>query len=153
PTTAIGKTLVSSSMIDRVAAKIGRKVVEVPVGFKWFVSGLLAGSLGFAGEESAGACLLRKDGTTGTTDKDGIVMDLVCAETLAVTGKTPSQRYDELATELGRPLYTRVDRPITAEAKAALKKLSPDKITAKTLAGQPIQSILTRAPGNNAEIG
>ena len=153
PTTAIGKTLVSSSMIDRVAAKIGRRVVEVPVGFKWFVGGLLDGSLGFAGEESAGACLLRQDGTTWTTDKDGIVMDLVMAEIVGATGKTPSDRYDELAKELGRPLYTRVDRPITAEAKAALKTLSPDKISVKTLAGQPIQAILTKAPGNGADIG
>jgi phosphoglucomutase len=150
---AIGKTLVSSALIDRVARRLGRKVVEVPVGFKWFVPGLLDGSLGFGGEESAGASFLRRDGTVWSTDKDGIIMDLLAAEIRARTGKDPGQRYGELAAELGAPLYTRIDAPATPAEKAVLKKLSPGAVRASTLAGEPIVAKLTRAPGNGAEIG
>ncbi len=149
----VGKTLVSSSMIDRVAKDLGRRVVEVPVGFKWFVDGLLDGSLGFGGEESAGASFLRRDGTVWSTDKDGIILDLLAAEILARTGKDPGVHYQELTKRFGAPLYTRIDQPATAAQKSALKKLSPEAVRATTLAGEPILQRLTRAPGNNAEIG
>lgn len=149
----VGKTLVSSSMIDRVVASLGRELVEVPVGFKWFVPGLVGGTLGFGGEESAGASFLRFDGTVWSTDKDGIIMDLLAAEILAVTGKTPSQRYAELAEEYGAPAYARTDAPATREQKAILKKLSPEQVTATELAGEKIVAKLTEAPGNGAAIG
>ena len=150
---AIGKTVVSSSLIDRVAKNIGRRVSEVPVGFKWFVEGLLNGDYGFGGEESAGASFLKKDGQVWTTDKDGLVMDLLAAEITATTGKDPGQHYLELTEKLGRPIYTRVDQPATPEQKSILKKLSPDQVRADSLAGEPITAKLTRAPGNGAEIG
>jgi phosphoglucomutase len=149
----IGKTLVSSSLIDRVAERIKRRLVEVPVGFKWFVSGLLDRSLGFGGEESAGASFLRQDGTAWSTDKDGIIMDLLAAEITARTGKNPAQLYRELTNELGEPVYERIDAPATPEQKAALAKLSPAHITATTLAGDRIIALLTTAPGNGAPIG
>ncbi|UVT17360.1 MAG: alpha-D-glucose phosphate-specific phosphoglucomutase [Nitrospira sp.] len=149
----IGKTLVSSSLIDRVAAKLQRKLVEVPVGFKWFVSGLLEGSLGFGGEESAGASFLRHNGTVWSTDKDGIIMDLLAAEMMAKTGRDPSELYRDLTGELGEPVYERVDAPATPEQKAVLSKLSPDQVNAAELAGDRIVSMLTKAPGNNAAIG
>jgi phosphoglucomutase len=149
----IGKTVVSSSMIDRVAAKIGRRLVEVPVGFKWFVDGLYDGSLGFGGEESAGASFLRRDGTVWTTDKDGIIMDLLAAEMMAVTGYDPAELYEGLTRELGSPVYARIDAPASAAQKAVLQKLSPADVTATELAGDPITSMLTRAPGNDAAIG
>lgn len=152
-TSAIGKTLVSSSMIDRVGRELGRHVVEVPVGFKWFVAGLLDGSLGFGGEESAGASFLRRDGLVWTTDKDGIIMDLLAAEITARTGKDPGVHYQEMTARLGNPFYTRIDAPATPEQKARLKKLSPEDVKATALAGEPIISRLTRAPGNQAEIG
>ncbi|HEX4383298.1 MAG TPA: phosphoglucomutase (alpha-D-glucose-1,6-bisphosphate-dependent) [Myxococcales bacterium] len=150
---AVGKTLVSSALIDRVAAKIGRKLREVPVGFKWFVDGLLDGSLGFGGEESAGASFLRKDGSAWSTDKDGMIMDLVGAEMLGRTGKDPGVLYQELSKELGAPIYTRIDAAATPAQKAKLKKLSPEAVKASTLAGEPITARLVRAPGNDAEIG
>ena len=150
---AIGKTLVSSALIDRVAAKLSRTLREVPVGFKWFVDGLLDGSLGFGGEESAGASFLRRDGTVWSTDKDGILLDLLAAEILARTGDDPAVRYRKLSAELGSPLYTRIDAPATPRQKALLKKLSPDAVQATRLAGEPILARLTRAPGNGAEIG
>jgi phosphoglucomutase len=149
----IGKTLVSSALIDRVAARLGRRLVEVPVGFKWFVDGLLTGDLGFGGEESAGASFLRRDGTAWTTDKDGIVMDLLAAELRARTGHDPGEHYRALAAELGAPIYARVDAPATPAQKAILKRLSPSAVTATTLAGEPITAKLTRAPGNGADIG
>lgn len=149
----VGKTLVSSSMIDRVVAKLGREFVEVPVGFKWFVPGLVEGTIGFGGEESAGASFLRFDGTVWSTDKDGIILDLLAAEITAVTGKTPSQRYAELAEEFGAPAYARTDAPANREQKAALKKLSPEQVTATELAGEEITAKLTEAPGNGAAIG
>jgi phosphoglucomutase len=149
----VGKTLVSSAIIDRVAAKIGRKLVEVPVGFKYFVDGLLDGSLGFGGEESAGASVLRRDGLVWTTDKDGIIMDLLAAEILARTEEDPSSHYEALTRELGSPRYVRIDAPATPAEKARLKKLTPDAVRARELAGEPITAILTRAPGNGAEIG
>jgi phosphoglucomutase len=149
----IGKTLVSSSMIDRVAKRLGRRLVEVPVGFKWFVDGLFDGSLGFAGEESAGASFLRRDGTVWTTDKDGIIMGLLAAEILARTGKDPGEVYHALTEEFGAPVYQRIDAPATPEQKALLTKLSPDQVTAGELAGDPIQSMLTTAPGNGAPLG
>lgn len=149
----VGKTLVSSSMIDRVAKKLGRKLVEVPVGFKWFVDGLLDGSLGFGGEESAGASFLRKDGRVWTTDKDGIIMDLLAAEITAVTGKDPAQHYQELEDEFGSPVYQRIDAPASRKQKEALKNLSPELIDADKLAGEEITAKLTRAPGNNEPIG
>ena len=152
-TTHVGKTLVSSSMIDRVAKDLGRRVVEVPVGFKWFVPGLLDGSLGFGGEESAGASFLRRDGTTWTTDKDGILLDLLACEILAKTGKDPGTHYVELTQRFSAPLYTRIDQPATSAQKAKLKKLSPDAVKATLLAGETITHRLTRAPGNDAEIG
>lgn len=150
---AIGKTLVSSSMIDRVGKEIGRQVCEVPVGFKWFVSGLLDGSFGFGGEESAGASFLRKDGTVWTTDKDGIIMDLLAAEITAKTGKDPGQHYQELTGRLGKSYYTRIDSPATPEQKARLSKLSPDDVKADSMAGEAIVAKMTKAPGNNAAIG
>ncbi|MBM4145496.1 MAG: alpha-D-glucose phosphate-specific phosphoglucomutase [Nitrospira sp.] len=150
---AVGKTLVSTSMIDRVAEALGRKVYEVPVGFKWFVDGLLDGSYGFGGEESAGASFLRKNGTVWTTDKDGIIMDLLACEITARTGKDPAELYKDLEDRFGRPSYIRIDAPATPAQKAILKKLSPDMVTAHELAGETIISKLTRAPGNNAEIG
>lgn len=152
-TTSVGKTLVSSSMINRIADKLGRKLVEVPVGFKWFVGGLLDGSLGFAGEESAGASFLRKNGNVWSTDKDGIIMSLLAAEITAATGKDPGQHYQELEEEFGSPLYNRIDAPATVEQKKVLAGLSPEQIDAKTLAGEPIINILTKAPGNDASIG
>lgn len=150
---AVGKTLVSSSMIDRVVQKLERKLVEVPVGFKWFVDGLVSGEIGFGGEESAGASFLRFDGSVWSTDKDGIILDLLAAEILAVTGKTPSQRYAELVEEYGEPFYARTDAEANREQKAVLKKLSPEQVTATTLAGEEITAKLTEAPGNNAAIG
>ncbi|MEE2031215.1 phosphoglucomutase (alpha-D-glucose-1,6-bisphosphate-dependent) [Rhodococcus chondri] len=152
-TSKVGKTLVSSSMIDRVAAGLGRELIEVPVGFKWFVPGLLDGSVGFGGEESAGASFLRRDGSVWSTDKDGLVMALLAAEITAVTGTTPSRRYAELAEQYGNPAYARVDAPATREQKAVLAKLSPDQVTATELAGEPITATLTEAPGNGAAIG
>ena len=153
PGTSVGKTLVSSSLIDRVASQLDRRVVEVPVGFKWFVDGLLDGSLGFGGEESAGASFLRRDGTVWTTDKDGIILDLLAVEILARTGKDPGEHYRDLAARFGAPHYTRIDQAATAAQKAALKKLSPEAVKATSLAGEPILQRLTRAPGNNADIG
>ncbi|WP_144943070.1 phosphoglucomutase (alpha-D-glucose-1,6-bisphosphate-dependent) [Kocuria salsicia] len=149
----VGKTLVSSSIIDRVAESLGRRLDEVPVGFKWFVPGLLDGSVGFGGEESAGASFLRLDGSAWTTDKDGIIMALLAAEITARTGKTPSQRYRELTEQFGDPVYQRIDAPANREQKAALKKLSPEQVTADTLAGERITAKLTEAPGNGAAIG
>jgi phosphoglucomutase len=151
--TAVGKTLVSSSMIDRVVADLGRKLVEVPVGFKWFVPGLIDGSVGFGGEESAGASFIRHDGTVWSTDKDGIILDLLASEITAVTGKTPSQRYAELAEKFGAPFYARTDAEANREQKAILKALSPEQVTATTLAGENITAKLTNAPGNGAAIG
>jgi phosphoglucomutase len=150
---AVGKTLVSSALIDRVAARLGRTLVEVPVGFKWFVPGLLDGSLGFGGEESAGASFLRRDGTVWTTDKDGILMDLLAVEMRARSGKDPGVLYRELAAALGAPLYARVDAAATPAEKTILKKLSPASVAATELAGEPVVAKLTRAPGNGAEIG
>jgi phosphoglucomutase len=150
---AVGKTLVSSSMIDRVSARLGRKLSEVPVGFKWFVDGLIDGTYGFGGEESAGASFLRKDGTVWTTDKDGIIMDLLACEITAKRGKDPAELYKDLEEELGSPLYERIDAPATTEQKEALKELSADMVTAKELAGEAIITKLTRAPGNDAPIG
>ncbi len=149
----IGKTIVSSSMIDRVAKRLGRKLVEVPVGFKWFVEGLSDGSLGFGGEESAGASFLRKDGSVWTTDKDGIILALLSAEILATTGKSPSDHYEALTGEFGNPVYARVEAPASAEEKANFKKLSADQITASEFAGEKIVEKLTTAPSNNASIG
>ncbi|MCW2816395.1 MAG: phosphoglucomutase, alpha-D-glucose phosphate-specific [Nocardioides sp.] len=154
PATArIGKTLVSSSMIDRVAADLGTPMVEVPVGFKWFVPGLVDGSFGFGGEESAGASFLRMDGTTWTTDKDGLLLCLLGAEILARTGRSPSEHYADLVARHGEPAYARIDAPATREQKAALAALSPDAVTATTLAGEEITARLTEAPGNGARIG
>jgi phosphoglucomutase len=149
----VGKTLVSSSMIDRVVTKLGRKLSEVPVGFKWFVAGLVDGSFCFGGEESAGASFLRRDGTVWTTDKDGPIMDLLAAEITARTGKDPGQHYQELTAEFGNPYYTRIDAPATPEQKAQLQKLSPDAVKESRLAGEAVTAKLTRAPGNNAPIG
>ncbi|THA32046.1 phosphoglucomutase (alpha-D-glucose-1,6-bisphosphate-dependent) [Streptomyces sp. A1547] len=149
----IGKTLVSSSMIDRVAADLGRELVEVPVGFKWFVDGLSAGTIGFGGEESAGASFLRRDGSVWTTDKDGIILALLASEMLAVTGQTPSERYAGLTARFGEPAYARIDAPATREEKAVLGRLSPRQVTADTLAGEPVTAVLTEAPGNGAAIG
>jgi phosphoglucomutase len=150
---AVGKTLVSSSMIDRVAADLGRRLAEVPVGFKWFVDGLLDGSYGFGGEESAGASFVRTDGSVWTTDKDGIILNLLAAEVTAVTGENPAQHYERLAGRFGAPAYERRDVATTDERKAVLKKLSPEAITATELAGEAITAVLTRAPGNDAPIG
>ncbi len=153
PNAGIGKTLVSSSLIDRVAIKLKRPLVEVPVGFKWFVGGLLNSSLGFGGEESAGASFLRRDGTVWSTDKDGIIMDLLAAEMMAKTGKDPAQLYRDLTAELGAPAYERIDAPATPEQKTILSKLSPNQVKATTLAGDKITAMLTKAPGNGATIG
>ncbi|MGQ1837711.1 phosphoglucomutase (alpha-D-glucose-1,6-bisphosphate-dependent) [Kocuria turfanensis] len=153
PEAGVGKTLVSSSIIDRVAASLGRELVEVPVGFKWFVPGLMDGSIGFGGEESAGASFLRTDGTVWSTDKDGIILALLASEITARTGKTPSQRYAELTEDFGAPVYQRIDAPATREQKAALKQLSPVQVEADTLAGEQITAKLTNAPGNGAAIG
>ena len=150
---AVGKTLVSSSMIDRVTAELGRELSEVPVGFKWFVEGLRTGRYGFGGEESAGASFLRRDGTVWTTDKDGIILDLLAAEITAVTGKDPAQHYARLVERFGEPVYERIDEAATPEDKAKLVKLSPEQVTASELAGEPIVAKLTSAPGNGAPIG
>jgi phosphoglucomutase len=150
---AVGKTLVSSSMIDRVAASLGRKLCEVPVGFKWFVDGLVDGSYGFGGEESAGASFLRKDGTVWSTDKDGIILSLLACEILAVTGKDPGEHYKELTAKFGCPVYARMDAIATREEKAKLLALSPEQVQAKTMAGEPITAKLTHAPANGAAIG
>ncbi|MDY4387784.1 phosphoglucomutase (alpha-D-glucose-1,6-bisphosphate-dependent) [Pectobacterium aroidearum] len=150
---AVGKTLVSSAMIDRVVADLGRKLVEVPVGFKWFVDGLYDGSFGFGGEESAGASFLRFDGTPWSTDKDGIILCLLAAEITAVTSKNPQQHYDELAQRFGAPSYNRIQASATHAQKAVLSKLSPEQVSASTLAGDPITARLTAAPGNGASIG
>jgi phosphoglucomutase len=150
---AVGKTLVSSSIIDRVAADLGRKLWEVPVGFKWFVPGLVDGSVGFGGEESAGASFLRKDGTAWTTDKDGILLALLASEIIAVTGKSPSQLYRELTEKFGDPVYERIDAAASKEQKAKLAKLSGEAITATELAGEPIVAKLSEAPGNGAAVG
>ncbi|GAN61082.1 phosphoglucomutase, alpha-D-glucose phosphate-specific [Acetobacter cibinongensis] len=149
----IGKTLVSSSLIDRVAAELGRKLVEVPVGLKWFVPGLMDGSLGFGGEESAGATFLRRDGTVWTTDKDGLILSLLAAEITAKTGKNPSQHYHEISARLGTPYYQRIDAAATPDQKAKLSKLSPEQYPGDTLAGEAITAKLTKAPGNGAAIG
>lgn len=151
--TAVGKTLVSSSLIDRVAAGIGKKLIEVPVGFKWFVPGLLTGEVGFGGEESAGGSFLRTDGTVWTTDKDGLIMDLLASEIIAVTGKSPSQLHAEQAERYGDSAYARIDAPATKAQKARLAELSPEDVTATELAGEPIAAKLVRAPGNDAPIG
>lgn len=153
PDCAVGKTLVSSSLIDKVAASLGRTLIEVPVGFKYFVPGLVDGSVGFGGEESAGASFLRFDGTVWTTDKDGIILCLLASEILAVTGKTPSQLHREQVERFGDSAYTRVEAPADSEAKAKLKKLAPENVSARELAGDPITAKLVRAPGNDAEIG
>jgi phosphoglucomutase len=150
---SVGKTLVSTSMIDRVAEHLKRKLSEVPVGFKWFVEGMLDGSLGFGGEESAGASFLRRDGTVWTTDKDGILMDLLAAEITAKSGRDPGKLYRDLEEKFGRAFYKRIDVPASLEQKAVLKKLSPELVSASNLAGEPILAKLTRAPGNHADIG
>ena len=153
PDAAIGKTLVSSSMIDRVAASLGRRLVEVPVGFKWFVDNLVDGSFGFGGEESAGASFLRRDGTVWSTDKDGIILGLLAAEILATTGKDPGEHYHDLTARFGAPVYERIDAPANASQKARLSRLSASEVQATSLAGEPITAILTEAPGNNKPIG
>jgi phosphoglucomutase len=150
---AIGKTLVSSSMIDRIAAELGRTLCEVPVGFKWFVDGLLDGSFGFGGEESAGASFLRRDGSTWVTDKDGIILNLLAAEITARSGRDPGEHYRELEERFGSPVYERIDAPANREQKAVLADLAPEQVTATELAGEPIMARLTRAPGNGAAIG
>ena len=150
---AVGKTLVSSSMIDRVVRQLDRQLCEVPVGFKWFVPGLFDGSCCFGGEESAGASFLRHDGTVWTTDKDGPIMNLLAAEMTARTEKDPGEHYRELTAQFGTPYYTRLDAPVTLDQKARLAQLSPEAVKASTLAGEPITARLTRAPGNNAPIG
>jgi phosphoglucomutase len=149
----IGKTVVSSSMIDRIAARLRRRLYEVPVGFKWFVDGLFDGSLGFGGEESAGASFLRMDGTVWTTDKDGIVPALLSAEITARSGHDPGAAYDGLTRELGEPLFARIDAPATPEQRQLLSRLTPQQVASKELAGETIESVLTRAPGNDAAIG
>ena len=153
PDAAVGKTLVSSSMIDRVVAGLGRRLLEVPVGFKWFVPGLLDGSVAFGGEESAGASFLKRDGSVWTTDKDGIILALLASEIQAVTGSSPSQLYRGLTEQYGEPAYARIDSPATREQKAILGRLSPQQVTATTLAGEPITATLTTAPGNGAPLG
>ena len=150
---AVGKTVVSSGIIDRVAGMIGRRVVEVPVGFKWFVDGLVDGSFGFGGEESAGASFLRRDGSVWTTDKDGLIPGLLAAEITARTGRDPAENFAKLTKKLGTPYYERIDAPATGEQKAILKKLSPTGVEAKELAGEPITAVFDKAPGNNAAIG
>jgi phosphoglucomutase len=153
PSAGVGKTLVSSSLLDLVVASLGRKLVEVPVGFKWFVDGLLSGSLGFGGEESAGASFLRRDGTVWTTDKDGIIMALLSAEILARTGKDPGQIYAGLTEQFGAPVYQRIDAPATPQQKARLATLAPEQVHDHDLAGDPIERMLTVAPGNGAPLG
>jgi len=150
---AVGKTLVSTSMLDRVAGELPRRLLEVPVGFKWFVDGLVDGSLGFGGEESAGASFLRRDGSVWTTDKDGLIACLLAAELTAVTGRNPAAAYNELTARFGAPAYRRIDAPATPDQKAILAKLSPVQVSATTLAGEPVTAVLTRAPGNDAPIG
>jgi phosphoglucomutase len=150
---AVGKTVVSSSMIDRVAAHLGRRLIEVPVGFKWFVDGLRDGSCGFAGEESAGASFLRHDGSVWTTDKDGIILDLLAVEMMAKTGRDPGELYRELTRQFGDPVYERLDAPATPEQKAILLQLSPQQVQATELAGEKILAMLTKAPGNGSLIG
>jgi phosphoglucomutase len=150
---AVGKTAVSSGMIDRVVAKLGRKLIEVPVGFKWFSAGLIDGSLGFGGEESAGASFLRRDGTVWTTDKDGLIMGLLAAEITARTGHDPRKLYDSVTADLGKSFYQRIDAPATNEQKKLLAILTPEQFDAKELGGEPIEAKLTRAPGNNQRIG
>jgi len=150
---AVGKTLVSSAIIDRVVAAMGRPLVEVPVGFKWFVDGLLDSSLGFGGEESAGGSFLRFDGSPWTTDKDGLVMALLAAEITACTGKDPGEHYREITAAHGEPIYTRIDQPATPAEKSRLRQLSPSQVKSSTLAGEPITAVLTKAPGNGASIG
>jgi phosphoglucomutase len=150
---AVGKTLVSSSLIDRVVERLDRKLFEVPVGFKWFSPGLFDGSICFGGEESAGASFLSSDGTVWTTDKDGIILSLLAAEIIATTGRDAGSWYDQLTQELGRPYYVRTDLPATASQKKALKMLRPEAVAAKDLAGEPIIAKLTKAPGNDADIG
>jgi phosphoglucomutase len=145
--------MVSTSLIDRLARKLGRPLLEVPVGFKWFVDGLRDSSLGFGGEESAGASCLRRDGSVWTTDKDGIVLGLLAAEMTAVTGRDPGELYRDLADELGDPAYERIDAPATAEQKTILKRLSPEQLKISTLGGEPITAMSTRAPGNDAPLG
>jgi phosphoglucomutase len=149
----VGKTVVSSSLIDRVTESIGRALYEVPVGFKWFVEGLLDGALGFGGEESAGASFLRQDGGAWSTDKDGPIMSLLAAEILAVTGRDPGEHYADLSARLGQSFYRRLDSPATPEQKARLGKLAPEGVRATTLGGEPIRAKLTQAPGNGAGIG
>ncbi len=150
---AVGKTVVSSSVIDRVATRLGRRLVEVPVGFKWFVDGLLDGTLGFGGEESAGASFLRRDGTVWTTDKDGIILDLLAAEITAKTGRDPGELYRALTHEFGNPVYERIDAPATPAQKAILQQLSAHQLQASELAGEKLQALLTTAPGNDRAIG
>ncbi|MCX6891582.1 MAG: phosphoglucomutase, alpha-D-glucose phosphate-specific, partial [Verrucomicrobia bacterium] len=150
---AVGKTLVSSNLIDRVVDRLGRRLCEVPVGFKYFAPGLLDGSICFGGEESAGASFIRHDGTVWTTDKDGILLGLLAAEITARTGKDPGEHFRELTAAFGTPHYTRIDAPATPAQKAALQKLAPEAVTASELAGEPITARLTRAPGNDAPIG
>jgi phosphoglucomutase len=153
PEAGVGKTVVSSSMIDRVAARLGRRLAEVPVGFKWFVSGLLDGSLGFGGEESAGASLLRRDGRAWTTDKDGLILGLLAAEMTAKEGRDPGELYRGLARDFGDPAYERIDMPAGAEQRSLLERISPDQMQVTELAGEKVQAILTKAPGNGAPIG
>lgn len=153
PASAVGKTIVSSSLLDRVAARLGRRLVEVPVGFKWFVDGLLDGSLGFGGEESAGASFLRRDGSVWTTDKDGILLDLLAAEITARAGRDPGELYAAITRDLGDPVYERIDAPATPAEKARLAKLSPESLGTRELAGEPIEAMWTAAPGNAAAIG
>jgi phosphoglucomutase len=150
---AVGKTMVSSSIINRVVESLDRRLIEVPVGFKWFVPGLIDGSVGFGGEESAGASFLRRNGQTWSTDKDGLILALLAAEITAVTGKTPSQHYGDLTAKFGEPAYERIDAPASLEQKAKLGKLSADDVTATELAGEKITGILTHAPGNGAALG
>ncbi|MSR01494.1 MAG: hypothetical protein EXR94_01955 [Gemmatimonadetes bacterium] len=149
----VGKTLVSSAIIDRVVSAAGRRLMEVPVGFKWFTTGLFDGRCCFGGEESAGASFLRRDGSVWTTDKDGLLLGLLAAEITAVTGKDPGEHYREITAALGSPVYTRIDTPCPAAAKAGFKRLTPEAVTATTLGGDPIEAKLTQAPGNGAAIG
>ena len=153
PDATVGKTVVSSAMLDRVARSLGRGVTETPVGFKWFVPGLLSGKLGFGGEESAGASFLRMDGTTWTTDKDGIIMDLLACEILAVTGDDPAIHYEDLESQFGKSFYKRLEAPASLEERSVFKKLTPEMVRTDTLAGERIEAKLTRAPGNDAPIG
>jgi phosphoglucomutase len=150
---AVGKTIVSSAIIDRVAKKLGRKLVETPVGFKWFVDGLIGGAFGFAGEESAGASFLRRDGSVWTTDKDGIILGLLAAEITARSGRDPSQLFDQLTQQLGKPFYERIDAPATAQQKNLLKALTGERLAMSELAGEPVRATLSAAPGNNQPFG